>query len=77
MSEAGNWSHGLVDSLIGSIGVPLNVGSDLFDCQRTRSRVGRGHGDSGCADKFEAGVLCLEQVELCSATESPELEEDV
>ena len=49
-----------VDGPISRICVPLHVGFDLFDCQRTRDRVGRGHRYGGCTDKFEAGVLGLE-----------------
>jgi hypothetical protein len=50
----------LIDGLVGGSGVPLDVGADFFDRQRTGSRVGRGHGDGGCADEFEAGVLGFE-----------------
>ena len=67
----------LVDSFIGGVGVPLHVGVDLFDRQRTRGRVGRGDGDGGCADQFKAGVFELEQFKVCGTTESPKLEEDV
>ena len=66
-----------VDGFVGSGGMPLDVSLDLLDCQRTRSRVGRGHGDGGRANQFETGVLGLEQFNVRGATESPELEVDV
>ena len=50
----------LVDGLIGGIGVPLHIALDLSNRQRTRGRTGRIDGDSGCADKFKAGVLGFE-----------------
>jgi hypothetical protein len=67
----------LVDGFVGGVCVPLDVGSHLFDCHGARGRVGRGHGDGGRADQFKAGVLGLEQVNVCGSTESPKLEEDV
>jgi hypothetical protein len=75
--ELDSVESGLVDGFVGGVGVPLNVGFDLFDCQRTRGRVGRGDGDSGWADEFKAGVLGLEQFRISGTTESPKLEEDV
>jgi hypothetical protein len=33
---------GLVDGLVGGSGVPLDVGVDFFDCQRTRGRSMKG-----------------------------------
>ena len=68
---------GLVDGPVCGVGVPLSVGPDLFDCQRAGGRVGRRDGDGRCADNFKAGVLGLEQLKLCGATESPKLEEYV
>ena len=68
---------GLVNGLIGGIGVPLDVGFDLFNCQRARGRLGRVDGDSGCTDKIEAGVLGLEWLDVCSATEGPKLQENM
>ena len=68
---------GLVDSLVSGIGVPLDVGLDFFDRHGTWGRVGRGHRDGGWTDKFEAGVLRLEQLKVRGAAESPKLEEDV
>ena len=68
---------GFIDGAVGGVGVPLSVGLDLFDCQRARGRIGRRHGDSRCSDQFKAGVLGLEQLKVCCATESPKLEEDV
>ena len=68
---------GLIDSSVCGVGVPLHVCFDLFDRQRTRGRVGRGEGDGGRADQFEAGVVGLEQFEVCGAAEGPKLEEDV
>ena len=68
---------GPVDGFVGGLGVPLNVGFNLFDCQWTGGRVGRGHGDIGRANQFKVGVLGLEQFKVCSATESPKLKEDV
>ena len=41
---------GTVDGFFGGIDVPLSVGLDLFDRQRTRDQVGRGHGDGGRAN---------------------------
>ena len=58
--ELNSVESGLVDGFIGGVGVPLDVCFDLFDCQRTRGRVGRRNRDGGCADKFKAGVLRLE-----------------
>jgi len=49
-----------VDRFVSGVGVPLGVGLDFCHCQRARDRVGRRHGDGGCADQFEAGVLGLE-----------------
>jgi len=68
---------GLVDGFVGGLGMPLNVGFNLFDCQWTRGRVGRGDGDIGRADQFKVGVLGLEQFRVCSAAEGPKLKEDV
>jgi hypothetical protein len=68
---------GLVDGFVGGSGMPLDVGADFFDRQGTRDRVGRGHGDGRWADQFEAGVLGFEQFNVCGATKSPKLEEDV
>jgi len=48
---------GLVDSSVSSSGVPLGIGLDFFDRQRTWRLVGRRDRDGGWADKFEAGVL--------------------
>ena len=48
---------GPVDGLVGGNGVPLDVGLDLFDRQRTRSRVGRGYGDGRWANQFDALAL--------------------
>ena len=68
---------GLVDGSVSGSGVPLDVGLDLFDRQRTRDRVGRGHGDSGRGDQFEIGVFGLERFNFRAATESPKLEENI
>jgi hypothetical protein len=67
----------LIDGFVGSSGMPLDVGVDFFDRQRTRGRVGRGHGDGGWADQFEARILGFEQFDVRGATESPKLEKDV
>ena len=68
---------GLIDGFIGGGCVPLDVGLDLFNCQRTRGRVGRGHRDGRWADQFETGVLCLEQFGFRDTAMSPKLEESV
>ena len=68
---------GLVDSSICGGSVPPGIGLDFFDRHRAWSLVGRGDGDGGWADEFEAGVLRLEKLRVCGATESPKLEEDV
>ena len=57
--------------------VPLGVGLDLFDCQRTKGWVGRRHEDDGCADQLKPGVLGLKWFGVRGTTESPKLEEDV
>ena len=75
--ELNSVKSGLVDGAVGGVSIPLSVGFDLFDCQRAGGRVGRGDGDSRCADQFKTGVLGLEQLKVCGTTESPELEEDV
>jgi hypothetical protein len=75
--ELNSVESGTVDGSVGGVCVPLDVGFDLFDCHGTGGRVGRGHGDGGRADQFKAGVLGLERVKLCGATESPKLEENV
>jgi hypothetical protein len=67
----------LINGLVGSSGVPLDVGVDFFDRQRTRGRVGRGHRDGGWADQFEARILGFEQFDVRGAAESPKLEKDV
>ena len=51
---------GPVDSPVGGGGVPLRIGLDFFDSQRTWGRVGRRDRDGGWADKFVAGVLGLQ-----------------
>ena len=66
---------GPVDGLVGGNGVPLDVGLDLFDRQRTRSRVGGGYGDGRWANQFDA--LGLGFFGVRGATEGPKLEEDV
>ena len=75
--ELNSVESGLIDGSICGVGIPLDVGFDLFDRQRTRGRVGRGHGDGRWAHKVKFGVLGLEQLYVCGATESPELEEVV
>ena len=67
----------LIDGLVSGGGMPLDVGVDFFDRQRTRGRVRRGHGDGGWADQFEAGILGFEQFDVRGAAESPKLEKDV
>ena len=62
--ELDSVESGLVDSLVGGVGVPLDVGFDLFDRHRTRGRVGRGDGDGGRANQFKAGILGLEQLRV-------------
>jgi len=51
---------GLVDSPVGGGSVPLGIGLDFFDRQRTWGRVGGRDRDGGWADEFETGVLGLE-----------------
>jgi len=51
---------GLVDGFVSSSSVPLGVRLDLFGRHGTWGLVGRGHGDGGWANIFEAGVLSLE-----------------
>ena len=75
--ELNSIKSGLIDGPVCGVSVPLNVGVDLFDRQRTRGRVGRGDGDGGCANKLEVGILGLEQLGVCGTTENPKLEEDV
>ena len=67
----------LVNGPVGCGGIPLDVSLDFFNRHWTWGVVGRGDGDSGWGDVFEAGVLRLEQLRVCGATESPKLEEDV
>jgi len=68
---------GLVDGFVGSGSVPLRIGLDFFDRHRAWGLVGRGDGDGGWADEFEARVLGLEQLRVRGTTERPKLEEDV
>ena len=68
---------GLVDCFVGSISVPLDVGFDFIDGQRTRSWVRRGDGNCGCADEFKVGIFGFKRFNVCGATKSPKLEEDV
>ena len=75
--ELDSVKSGPVDGFIGSVGVPLNVSLDFVNGQRTGSRMGRGHGDGGCANEFKVGILCLEQFNVRGTTEGPKLEEDV
>ena len=75
--ELDSVESGLVNSSTCSVGIPLRVNFDLFGRQRTRSRLGRVDGDGGCTNNFKAGVLRLEQFNVCSAAEGPKLKENV
>ena len=68
---------GLFNGLFCCIGVPLDVSLDFSGRQWAGGRVGRRDRDGGCPDEFKAGILGFEQLDVCGATMSPELEEDV